>query len=96
MSSIKNYATLRNLLHDMEDDLGFGDLSDTDKRVIATLVLLCTEPGANVHLDDIRTHSLIASVPAPSLYRSFQMLIKKGLINKVGSARSGLYKVALD
>lgn len=96
MSLIKNYATLRNLLHDMEEDLTFGDLSDTDKRVIATLVLLQNEPGGNVHLEDIRSHSLIASVPAPSLYRSFQMLIKKGLINKIGSARSGLYKVTLD
>jgi DNA-binding IclR family transcriptional regulator len=46
-----------------------------------------------VHLNDIRDHALTASIPAPSLYRSFQTLINMGLINKVGSARSGLYQL---
>ena len=93
MSTIGHYATLRNLLLDMEKDLHISALSDIEKRVMSTLVLLDEGKLRTVHLNDIRCHALTASIPAPSLYRSFQTLINKGLINKVGSARSGLYQL---
>ena len=93
MSTIGHYATLRNLLREMERDLQISCLSDIDKRVISTLVLLDAGQHETVHLNEIREHALTASIPAPSLYRSFQTLINKGLISKVGSARSGLYLV---
>ncbi len=93
MSKIGHYATLRNLLGEMERDLHISCLSDIDKRVISTLVLLDAGRNETVHLNEIREHALTASIPAPSLYRSFQTLINKGLISKVGSARSGLYQL---
>ena len=93
MPTIGHYATLRNLLLEMERDLQITGLSDIDKRVISTLVLLDEGKYETVNLDDIKTHALTASIPAPSLYRSFQTLINMGLINKVGSPRSGLYQL---
>ena len=94
MSTIGHYATLRHLLLKMEKVLNFSGLSDIDKRVMSTLVLVDGGRNETVHLNDIRDHTLNASIPAPSLYRSFQTLINKGLINKVGSPRSGLYQLA--
>ena len=94
MSTIGHYATLRHLLLKMEKVLNFSGLSDIDKRVMSTLVLVDGGRNETVHLNDIRDHALTASIPAPSLYRSFQTLINEGLINKVGSARSGLYQLA--
>ena len=94
MSTIGHYATLRNLLLEMEKDLDFSGLSDIEKRVMSTLVLVDGGINGTVRINDIRDHALTASIPAPSLYRSFQTLINKGLINKVGSARSGLYQLA--
>ena len=94
MSTIGHYATLRNLLREMELDLQISCLSDIDKRVISTLVLLDAGRHETVHLNEIKEHALTASIPAPSLYRSFQTLINKGLIGKVGSAHSGLYLVS--
>jgi len=94
MSTMSHYANLRNLLLDMERDLKLSGLSEIDKRVMSTLVLLDDGRNGAVHLDDIREHALTQSIPAPSLYRSFQTLIRKGMILKVGSARSGLYQVA--
>ena len=93
MPTIGHYATLRNLLLEMERDLQISGLSDIDKRVMSTLVLLDEGRNETVHLNAIRDHALTASIPAPSLYRSFQTLINMGLINKVGSARSGLYQL---
>ena len=94
MPTIGHYATLRNLLLEMERDLQITELSDIGKRVISTLVLVDERKYETVHLDDIRTHALTASTPAPSLYRSFQTLINMGLINRVGSPPSGLYQLA--
>ena len=71
MPNLSHYATLRNLLLEMERDLQITGLSDIDKRVISTLVLLDEGKYETVHLDDIRKHALTASIPAPSLYRSF-------------------------
>ena len=93
MPNLSHYATLRNLLLEMERDLQITGLSDIDKRVISTLVLLDEGKYETVNLDDIKTHALTASIPALSLYRSFQTLINMGLINKVGSPRSGLYQL---
>ena len=70
MSTIGHYATLRNLLLEMEKDLDFSGLSDIEKRVMSTLVLVDGGRNETVHLNDIRGHALTASIPAPSLYRS--------------------------
>ena len=77
----------------MERDLQISGLSDIDKRVMSTLVLLDEGRYETLHLNDIRNHALTASIPARSLYWFFQTLINIGLINKVGSARSGLYQL---
>ena len=94
MSTIGHYSILQHLLLEKEKILNFSGLSDVDKRVMSTLVLVDGGRNEMVHLNDIRDHALTASIPAPSRYRSFQTLINKGLINKVGSARSGLYQLA--
>ena len=93
MPTIGHYATLRNLLLEMERDPQISRPGDIDNLVISTLVLLDKGRYETVHLNDIRDHLLTASIPAPSLYRSFQTLINLGLINKVGLARSGLYQL---
>ena len=97
MSSLSHYANLRQLLAEMEHDLQIDTLTEIDKKVMSTLVLLRGDTDQPVHLDDIRNHSLTYAIPSPTLYRSFQTLIKNGYIQKVGSVRSGLYHiVAMD
>ena len=93
MSSISHYANLRQLLVEMEHDLQIASLTEIDKKVMSTLVLLSGDKDQPVHLDDIRKHNLTHTIPSPTLYRSFQTLIKKGFIQKVGSVRSGLYHI---
>ncbi|MDB2390745.1 hypothetical protein N9X12_05955 [Alphaproteobacteria bacterium] len=91
MSSFSHYANLRQLIAEMEQDLKISSLTEIDKKVISTLVLLRGNKDQPVHLDDIRNHDLTSSIPSPTLYRSFQTLINNGFIEKVGSVRSGLY-----
>ena len=94
MSNRKAFADLLNVIQSMETDLGLSALTQTDKQVLAAVVLITEDGKRDALLDDIRTHNLVDAIPTPSLYRSLKTLIQKGLVQKVGSERSGIYRLA--
>jgi len=94
MSNRKVFADLLNVTQSMETDLGLSTLTQTDKQVLAAVVLITQDGKRDALLDDIRTHNLVDAIPTPSLYRSLKTLIQKGLVQKVGSERSGIYRLA--
>jgi hypothetical protein len=96
MSDIKYYAELRNLIMQMESDMSIASMTEIEKKVISALIILSSKEKKPVHLDQIREHPLVESMPLPSLYRAFQTLIKSGYIDKVGTERSGLYVPQTD
>lgn len=91
MSEIKYYAELRNLILQMEADMSISSLTEIEKKVVSALIILSNKDNKPIHLDELREHPLVKSMPQPSLYRAFQTLIKSGYIDKVGTERSGLY-----
>ena len=94
MSNRKVFADLLKVTQSMEADLGLSALTQTDKQVLASVVLITEDGTRDALLDDIRTHRLLDTIPAPSLYRSLKTLIQKGMVQKVGSERSGIYRLA--
>lgn len=91
MSRIEYYAQLRKLITQMEVDMGIADLTEIERKVISALVLISDGSNQPIHINQIRHHALLESMPLPSLYRAFQNLIKAKLIKKAGTTRSGLY-----
>ena len=94
MSNLKVFADLLKVTQSMEADLGLRALTQTEKQVLASVVLITEDGRRDALLDDIRTHSLVDTMPTPSLYRSLKTLIEKGIVQKVGSERSGVYRLA--
>ena len=94
MTNRKVFADLLEITQSMEEDLGLSALTQADRRVLATIVLVSGDGRIDAFLDDIRTHSLVDSLPTPSFYRSIKNLIQKGIVQKVGSKRSGVYRLA--
>ena len=94
MSNRKVFADLLEITQSMEEDLGLSALTQTDRQVLATVVLVSDDGKTDALLDDIRTHSLVDTIPTPSLYRSLKTLIQKGMVRKIGTERSGIYTVA--
>ena len=94
MSNRKVFADLLKVTQSMEADLGMSVLTQTDKQVLASVVLITEDGRGDALLDDIKTHSLVDKMPTPSLYRSLKTLIQKGMVQKVGSERSGIYRLA--
>jgi DNA-binding MarR family transcriptional regulator len=93
MSNRKVFANLLKITQSMEAELGLRALTRTEKQVLASVVLITEDGSRDALLDDIRTHSLVDTIPTPSLYRSLKTLIEKGIVQKVGSERSGIYRL---
>ena len=94
MSNRKVFADLLKVTQSMEADLGLSALTQTDKQVLASVVLITEDGKRDALLDDIRNHSLVDTMPPPSLFRSLKTLIQKGMVQKVGSERSWIYRLA--
>ena len=93
MSNRKVFADLLKITQSMEADLGLSLLTQTDKQVLATIVLITEDGRRDALHDDIKGHSLVNTIPMPSLYRSIKTLIQKGIVQKIGSERSGIYRL---
>jgi hypothetical protein len=78
----------------LEEDLGLDALTHTDQKALASIVLLSNDGQSEALLQDLKVHNLIKDIPTPSLYRSLKSLIECGIVTKVGSERSGIYKLA--
>jgi predicted transcriptional regulator len=94
MSNRKVFSDLLKVTQSLEADLGLSAMTQADKQVLASLVLITEDGRRDALLDDIKTHSLVDTMPTPSLYRSLKTLIQKGMVQKVGSKRSGVYRLA--
>ena len=94
MSNRKVFSDLLKVTQSLEADLGLSAMTQADKQVLASLVLITEDGRRDALLDDIKTHSLVDTMPTPSLYRSLKTLMQKGMVQKVGSKRSGVYRLA--
>ena len=94
MANRKIYADLLQVTKSVEADLGVDGLTHTDQQVLASIVLLSNDGLSEALLQDLKAHALTKDIPTPSLYRSLKTLIQKGLVQKVGSERSGIYRLA--
>ena len=94
MAILNSYAKLRELLFQIEIDLGIEELTETERKVLAVLARLSGGTNCDVKLDQIRQDAIMSDIPAPSLYRAFSTLQKQGYIGRSGGQRSGLYHLS--
>ena len=88
------YAKLREMLFQIEMDLGIEEMTETERKMLAVLARLSGGTNCDVQLDEIRQDAIITDIPAPSLYRAFSALQKQGYIGRSGGQRSGLYHLS--
>ena len=93
MSSRMVFARLLETIMDMEKDVGLSNFTSNEQQVYAAVVLLSNDTASPVSIHDIRTHYLVRDIPMPTIYRSFNRLIRAKKICHIGSDRSGLYAI---
>ncbi len=91
MSNRMVFARLLETIMDMEKDVGLNNFTSNEQQVYAAVVLLSNDTNLPVSIHDIKSHDLVRDIPMPTIYRSFNRLIRAKKICHVGSDRSGLY-----
>ncbi len=91
MSSRLVFARLLETIMEMEKDIGLNNFTSNEQQVYAAIVLLSNNADSPVSIHDIKSHDLVCDIPMPTVYRSFNRLIKAKKICHIGSDRSGLY-----
>ena len=93
MSNRMVFARLLETITDMEKDVGLNTFTSSEQQVYAAVVLLSNDTNLPVSIHDIKSHDLVRDIPMPTIYRSFNRLIKAKKICHIGSGRSGLYAI---
>lgn len=91
MPILNSYAKLREALFLVGKNLGIEYSTEGERKVLAVLASLSGGTHNNVSLGDIRKDVIVKNIPAPSLYRTFGTLQKRGYIGRSGGQRSRLY-----
>ena len=89
---LSRLSALRTLLHQMETESGLSALTAHQRDVIYAAADVAGE-DRNASLKDIVAHPLVQDIARPTFFRALKYLVEEGRLERVGSQRSGVYKV---
>lgn len=97
-STAQKLARLLQALRGLEADLGTGTLTKAEQSLFAGIADLSVRKGEGegegVSIADIMEHCETKNMPVPTIYKCLRDLQTKGLLVRLGSPRSSLYKLA--
>ncbi len=96
MDKLNSIFELREMLRQLERDVGFEDLSRTERDVLLAAHSLCEQPGDVISSDQIRGHSLVQSVAQATYYRAIRRLLGAGLLERAAQTKARSYVVRSD
>lgn len=96
MDKLTPIFELREMLRQLERDVGLGDLSRIERDVLLAAHSLTETPGDIVSSDRIRSHSLLQPVAQATFYRAIRTLVGAGLLEHAGRSRARAYVVRSD
>ncbi len=91
MNTMQKLYQLRRLMQSIESDLGIEKFSECEKNIIA--VISDQNDEKLFTTSDICTDALLRNHSRPTIFRSITSLIERGLIERVGQSKSGVYRI---
>ncbi len=96
MDKLTLISQLRELLHDMERDVGLERLSEAEWKVFLAARHLTQAPGDVVESDRIRNHRLARSIAQATYHRALRALVEMGLLERAEGSKAKSYSVRPD
>ncbi|MBY6090359.1 hypothetical protein KUW11_08265 [Maritimibacter alkaliphilus] len=96
MDKLRSIFELREMLRQLERDVGFDDLSRTERDVLLAAHSLCDAPGDVISTEQIRSHTLVEPVAQATLYRAIRTLLRLGLLERAAQTKARAYVVRSD
>jgi predicted HTH transcriptional regulator len=94
MNTMQKLSQLRRLMQSIESDLGIETFSECEKNLIAVISDQNNEKLFTS--SEITTDELLRNHSRPTIFRSIASLIDRGLIERVGQSKSGVYRILKD
>ncbi|MGB8623382.1 MAG: hypothetical protein WCD16_11230 [Paracoccaceae bacterium] len=96
MDKLNAITELRDILRQMERDVGLEDLSDAEWNVLLAARNLTRAAGDVVASEDIRNHRLVTSIAQATYHRALRALVDMGLLERANGSRAKSYCVRSD
>lgn len=88
-------ADLRQLLREMERDLGLGELSRAEYDVLYAAAQKRDNVGG-VTVGELQDHPLVKDMPRATFFRALRSLVDLGLMKKLGDEKRSGYSVKIE
>ncbi|MDF0599103.1 hypothetical protein P1J78_00025 [Psychromarinibacter sp. C21-152] len=96
MDKLGSIFELREMLRQLERDVGLGELSRTERDVLLAAHSICKRPGDVISSEQIRNHTLVQSVAQATFYRAIRTLLGHGLLERAAETKARSYVVRSD
>lgn len=92
MASNSRLARLRDLLWQMEVEVGLERLSQPQRDVYYAACLVADE-DKTLQSEQVKGHPMVAPMARPTFYRALRDLVLEGYLEAAGGSRSGRYRI---
>lgn len=96
MDKLSSIFHLRELLRQMERDVGLDSLSVTERDVFLAAHALTEKKGDIVESVNIRSHELVQAMAPATYHRALRALLETGLLERAGDSKAKTYVVRHD
>ncbi|WP_425050497.1 hypothetical protein [Psychromarinibacter sp. S121] len=96
MDKLNSIFELREMLLQLETDMGLSTLSRIERDVLLAAHSLSPAPGHVVSSTELRDHQLVQPVPQATFYRAVRTLLGLGLLERAADTRARAYVVRSD
>ena len=96
MNKLSSILQLREMLRQLERDVGLEDLSRLERDVLLAAHGLCEQPGDVISSEQIRDHALVRSSAQATFYRAIRTLLDRGLLERADDTKARAYVVRSD
>jgi hypothetical protein len=92
VASNSKIASLRDLLWQMEVEVGLEKLSQPQRDVYYAACLVADEEKL-LHSEQVKGHPMVANLSRPTFYRALKDLVEQGFLVAASESKNGRYKI---
>ncbi|MEC9197839.1 MAG: MarR family transcriptional regulator [Pseudomonadota bacterium] len=94
-SGYKHLAAVRELLFNLEQDMGLDEMSQNEKDILYAFHTLARpeENEVTVHSEAIRTYETVRKMKHATYHRTLKRLLDRGFIQHAPERKAGLYRL---
>lgn len=99
LSMLAQLSNLREVIHEMESDLGLAALERKERDILIAFYATSTadpKHGRVSRTEAVRRHPTLSDISQPTFHRALRRLVERGLIARPAGLPAGTYRIQVD